>query len=53
MHVFYGRLFQPAPVENLRDTFIATSTGGLNGTACTVAPNLQPYDLKAEQDNLL
>ena len=45
LHVFYGRLFQPAPVENLRDTFLATGSG--NGSPA----ELQPYDIKAEQDN--
>jgi outer membrane cobalamin receptor len=50
LHVFYGRLFQPAPVENLRDTFVSTASGGLSGTACP-AGQLCPYDIKAEQDN--
>ena len=48
-HIFYGRLFQPAPVENLRDTFVSTA-GGISGTACP-AGQLCPYDIKAEQDN--
>jgi len=39
IHGFYGKLFQPAPAENLRDTFGATS-----GT-------LAPYDIKAEKDD--
>ena len=39
LHVFYGKLFQPAPVENLRDTFV--NTGG----------TLAPYDIKAEKDD--
>lgn len=40
LHVFYGRLFQPAPVENLRDTFVNTGAG-----------QLAPYDIKAEKDD--
>ena len=40
LHAFYGRLFQPAPVEDLRDAF--STVGGGQGT---------PYDIKAEQDN--
>jgi len=40
LHVFYGRLFQPAPVENLRDTFINSGAG-----------QLAPYDIKAEKDD--
>ena len=39
LHVFYGKLFQPAPFENLREAFAAN--GG----------NAQPYDLKAEKDD--
>ena len=39
IHLFYGKLFQPAPIENLRDTF-AVFTG-----------NLTPYDIKAEKDD--
>ncbi len=39
-HAFYGKLFQPAPAENLR---IAFSTVG-GGT-------LSPYDIKAEKDD--
>lgn len=42
-HIFYGRLFQPAPAEDLRDTF-----GNLNNVA---AGQLAPYDIKAEKDN--
>jgi outer membrane receptor protein involved in Fe transport len=42
LHAFYGRLFQPAPLENLRDTF-----NEING----VANNLNFYDIKAEKDN--
>jgi len=41
IHAFYGLLFQPAPVENLRDTFITTGAGSA----------LAPYDIKAEKDN--
>jgi outer membrane cobalamin receptor len=41
LHAFYGLLFQPAPVENLRDTFVQTGAGNA----------LQPYDIKAEKDN--
>ena len=39
-HLFYGKLFQPAPAENLRDTFIAAGSG-----------QLTPYDIKAEKDD--
>lgn len=43
LHAFYGRLFQPAPLENLRDTF---------NTINNVASNsLNFYDIKAEKDN--
>lgn len=38
-HVFYGKLFQPVPLENLRTTF-----NFLN-------PNPAPYDIKAEKDD--
>jgi outer membrane receptor for ferrienterochelin and colicin len=41
IHVFYGKLFQSAPLENLRDTFV--SVGGGN--------QLAPYDIKAEKDD--
>ncbi len=45
LHAFYGRLFQPAPVENLRDAFSQTNLG-------TCPPGqLCPYDIKAEKDN--
>jgi outer membrane cobalamin receptor len=40
LHVFYGRLFMPAPLENLREAFNAT--GG---------PPVSFYDIKAEKDN--
>ncbi len=40
-HVFYGKLFMPAPAEDLRDTFV--SIGGGNALA--------PYDIKAEKDD--
>ncbi len=40
-HVFYGLSFQPAPVENLRDTFVNIGAGNA----------LAPYDIKAEKDN--
>ena len=40
LHLFYGRLFQPAPVENLRDTFVNTGAG-----------QLAPFDIKAEKDD--
>jgi outer membrane receptor protein involved in Fe transport len=39
-HLFYGKLFQPAPAENLRDTFSTVGAG-----------QLTPYDLKAEKDD--
>jgi hypothetical protein len=38
-HLFYGRLFQPAPIENLRSTFVATDANAA----------LNPYDIKAEK----
>ena len=41
LHVFYGKLFQPAPVENLRDTFVNTGSG-----------TLAPYDIKAEKEKM-
>ena len=41
VHAFYGKLFQPAPAENLRDTFV--TVGGGN--------SLVPYDIKAEKDD--
>jgi outer membrane cobalamin receptor len=40
LHLFYGRLFQPAPAEDLRDTFNNLGTG-----------QLTPYDIKAEKDD--
>ncbi|MBI2711742.1 MAG: TonB-dependent receptor [Bdellovibrio sp.] len=40
LHAFYGKLFQPAPVENLRSTYSA-----LDPTV------IQPYDIKAEKDD--
>lgn len=42
LHLFYGKLFQPAPAENLRDTFNTLSGG---------AQELTPYDIKAEKDD--
>lgn len=40
LHVFYGKLFQPAPFEDLRDAVVA------NGGNAAV-----PYDIKAEKDD--
>ena len=40
LHLFYGKLFQPAAVENLRKTFAAVAGG-----------QLLPYDIKAEKDD--
>ncbi|PWU10749.1 MAG: hypothetical protein C5B47_01755 [Verrucomicrobia bacterium] len=40
LHVFYGKLFQPAPIENLRRTYVATGGG-----------SLPAYDVKAEKDD--
>ena len=40
LHVFYGKLFMPAPVENLRVAF-----SNLEGSALT------PYDIKGEKDD--
>ena len=39
-HVFYGKLFMPAPPEDLRDTFNSLGQG-----------QLTPYDIKAEKDD--
>lgn len=39
-HLFYGKLFQPAPAEDLRDTFAGLGQG-----------TLAPYDIKAEKDD--
>lgn len=39
-HLYYGKLFQPAPAEDLRDTFAALGQG-----------TLAPYDIKAEKDD--
>jgi outer membrane receptor protein involved in Fe transport len=41
LHAFYGRLFQPAPLEDLRDTFVGLNLGN----------SLSFYDIKAEKDN--
>lgn len=41
LHAFYGKLFQPAPAENLRDTFVNLGLG----------PALSTYDIKAEKDD--
>lgn len=40
LHAFYGKLFQPAPFENLRKAFVAVGGG-----------QLTPYDVKAEKDD--
>jgi outer membrane receptor protein involved in Fe transport len=40
-HVFYGKLFMPAPAEDLRDTFVNLGQGN----------QLAPYDIKAEKDD--
>jgi outer membrane receptor protein involved in Fe transport len=40
-HVFYGKLYMPAPVENLRVTFNNLNAGNA----------LAPYDIKAEKDD--
>jgi outer membrane receptor for monomeric catechols len=37
-HLYYGDLFQPAPAEDLRDSF------------SQVTGNLEPYDIKSEKD---
>jgi outer membrane cobalamin receptor len=39
-HLYYGKLFQPAPAEDLRDTFANLGQG-----------TLAPYDIKAEKDD--
>ncbi|HVM32303.1 MAG TPA: TonB-dependent receptor [bacterium] len=41
IHFFYGKLFMPAPPEDLRDTFVNLGQGN----------SLTPYDLKAEKDD--
>jgi len=41
LHGFYGKLFQPAPTENLRDSFVNLGGG----------PTLSSYDIKAEKDD--
>lgn len=41
IHLFYGKLFMPAPPEDLRDTFINLGQGN----------QLAPYDIKAEKDD--
>jgi len=41
-HVYYGKLFMPAPAEDLRDTFQTLVGGG---------QTLAPYDIKAEKDD--
>ncbi|HTB23636.1 MAG TPA: TonB-dependent receptor [bacterium] len=38
-HLYYGELFQPAPAEDLRDSF------------SQVSGNLTPYDIKSEKDD--
>jgi outer membrane receptor protein involved in Fe transport len=43
VHGFYGKLFQPAPLENLRDAF--TQVGNGQGG------QLSAYDIKAEKDD--
>ncbi len=40
-HLFYGKLFMPAPPEDLKDTFVALGEGQA----------LEPYDIKAEKDD--
>ena len=40
IHAFYGLLFQPAPIEDLRASFRLVD-----------GANIQPYDIKAEKDN--
>ncbi len=40
-HVFYGKLFQPAPIESLRVTY--SNVGGFT--------QLQAYDIQAEKDD--
>ncbi len=40
-HLFYGKLFMPAPPEDLRDTFVNLGQGN----------QLAPYDIKAEKDD--
>jgi outer membrane receptor protein involved in Fe transport len=41
LHAFYGRLFQPAPLEDLRDTFVGLNLGN----------PLAFFDIKPEKDN--
>jgi len=40
-HLFYGKLFMPAPPEDLKDTFVALGQG----------TQAIPYDIKAEKDD--
>ncbi len=40
IHAFYGLLFQPAPIEDLRASFRLVD-----------GATIQPYDIKAEKDN--
>ena len=40
-HLFYGKLFMPAPPEDLRDTFVNLGQGN----------QLVPYNIKAEKDD--
>jgi outer membrane cobalamin receptor len=47
-HIFYGKLFQPAPAENLRDSFTQTNINSLS--ACPVG-QICPYDIKSEKDD--
>lgn len=41
LHIFYGKLFQPSPLENLRMTYSNLNPGA----------GLAPYDVKAEKDD--
>jgi len=41
VHFFYGKMFMPAPPEDLRDTFVNLGQGN----------QLAPYDIKAEKDD--
>jgi hypothetical protein len=48
LHAFYGKFFQPAPLEDFHDTFAATAS--INGYSCPVG-QLCPYDIKSEKDD--
>lgn len=48
LHAFYGKFFQPAPLEDFRDSFSATQP--VSGDNCPPG-QLCPYDIKPEKDD--